>query len=78
MDIAALIISVLSLLLSISVSIIMVAKHYFSSHVIQYQPVESAFPTPMPTGKPMEDAFRDFDQLTPEEEEYFRKQKSNI
>jgi hypothetical protein len=79
-EIAALILSIMSLVISCFLTIIMVAKHYFSSHVIQYKPVEDMFSPPPsgPTGKPMGDEFREFDQLTPEEIEYFEKQKKKI
>lgn len=78
MDIAAIILSTMAMLMSVGTLIIMVGKHYFSSHVIQYKPIDDMFQSPIPTGKPMEDAFRDFDQLSPEEEEYFRQQKHKI
>ena len=63
MDIAALILSIIALLCSAGCLIIMLAKNYFSSHVIQYQPVDpfkDMFPKEM--GKPQIDAYQDLDQ----------------
>lgn len=81
MDIAALILATLSLVMSTGLLAVFLGKNYFSSHVVQLQPVDSLLggaPPVGPKGTPIGDEFREFDELTPEEEEYFRKQRSNL
>mgnify|MGYP007071092011 CR=1 FL=1 len=75
MAIAALIISALSLIASLGCLVIMLAKNYFSTHVVQLQPVDTAFQAASP-GKPVEDSFVEFDAkpLDPDEEDYFKRQ----
>lgn len=77
MAIAALIISVLSLVASLACLVLMLAKNFFSSHVVQLQPLDP-FAGSMgaaPSVDPLE-SFREFDNkpLDKDEEEYFKKQ----
>jgi hypothetical protein len=76
-DIAALIVSVLSLILSILCGSMMLAQR-LSKHTIQYVPLEPPTFGDLGHGgpsSPLDDPFRDISQpLTPEEQEYFSKQ----
>lgn len=56
MDIAALIIAILAFLMASANLVVYLAKHVFSSHTIQLQPIENL-------GKPeaMPDLFQEFD-----------------
>ena len=69
MEIAALILSVIALLCSLACLVIMLAKNYFSSHVIQYQPVDP-FKDMMPSeiGKGQMDPYQDLDLPLSDEE----------
>ena len=63
MDIAALILSTIALLFSCACLIIMLAKNFFSSHVIQQVPVDpfkDLFGGPM--GKDKMDPYKDLDE----------------
>lgn len=69
MDIAALIISVIALLCSAGCLVIMLAKNFFSSHIIQQVPVDpfkDMFPGAM--GKHQMDPFQDIDAVLSEDE----------
>ena len=57
MEVAALIMSIMALLMSMAVMIIFLAKNVFSSHVVQMVPVDSGFPTAKPV---MDDGFEEF------------------
>ena len=62
MDIAALIISIISLISSLACLVIMLAKNFFSTHQVQLQPIDpfsGIFPQEM--GKPKLDPYQDFD-----------------
>lgn len=76
MAIAALILSVIGLILSMACVIIMVSKEYFSSHTVQLTPIESIDALrPRAKGRPMNEAFTDIsDPLSDDEREYFEKQ----
>ena len=64
MDIAALIISTLALICSVACLVIMLAKNFFSTHVIQTQMVDP-FKEMMGSemGRPQMDQFQDFDAM---------------
>lgn len=64
MDIAALIISILALICSAACLIIMLAKNFFSTHIIQTQMVDP-FKEMMGSeiGRPQMDPFQDFDAM---------------
>jgi hypothetical protein len=67
MEIASLILSVISLLASFGCLTIMLAKNYFSSHTIQYvNPFENAMGGEM--GKPQMDPYQDIDLNLSQEE----------
>lgn len=72
MEIAALILSVLSLILSVFCVSVMVAKEWFSSHVVQMVPVDSVAPQAGGQGRPLTEPFKEIgDPMTEEEMEYF-------
>ena len=80
MEIAALILSVIALLCSLACLVIMLAKNYFSSHVIQYQPVDP-FKDMMPSeiGKGQMDPFQDIDlPLTQEDIDKLKGRKAKF
>lgn len=69
MEIAALILSIISLIASLSCLVIMLAKNFFSTHQVQLQPVDpfaNLFPSEMGKGKM--DPFQDIDLPLDEEE----------
>ena len=69
MDLAAIIISTLSLVISVGCIAIMLAKNFFSTHVIQQVPVDpfkDMFPGQI--GKHQMDPFQDIDAVLSEEE----------
>ena len=76
MEIAALILSVFALIVSVANLSIMLAKNYFSTHQVQLVPADSLIPQPQ--AKPLGEEFAEFDQmkdqvLSKAEEEYFKK-----
>lgn len=75
MELAAIILSVISLLASLACLVIMLAKNFFSTHQVQLQPVDFSG-EPSQIGKPFQDAFREFDApLLAEELEALAKRK---
>jgi hypothetical protein len=67
MEIAALILSVIALVVSIANLVIMLAKNFFSSHTVQYvDPFKDSVPSEI--GKPILDAFRDLDAALSQDE----------
>lgn len=64
MEIAALILSLVSLLMSGTVTVIYLAKNVFSSHVVQMVPVES-FAGPTKQAAPIGEEFAEFDAPSP-------------
>lgn len=69
MEIAALILSIISLLASLACLVLMLAKNFFSTHQVQLQPVDpfaNLFPSEMGKGKM--DPFQDIDLPLDEEE----------
>jgi len=69
MEIAALILSVLSLLASLTCLVLMLAKNFFSTHQVQLQPIDpfdGMFPKEM--GKNKFDMFQDLDAPLNEDE----------
>lgn len=76
MAIAALIVSILALIASLICLSFMLAKNFFSTHTVQYVPldteVDSGHGGP---GIPKPDPFKKIGEpLTPEEEKYFKEQ----
>lgn len=78
MEIAALILSIFALSISLTTLVWLLAKH-FSSFKIQYVPLEDQFAKeldPQPPEKnnpPMAEIYKTIDDLEPDEEEYFKK-----
>ena len=67
MELAALILSIISLLASLACLVLMLAKNFFSSHTVQYEPIDKGG-FPFETGKNLFDQFRDLgDPIDPEE-----------
>lgn len=62
MDIAALILSVIALLCSAGCLVIMLAKNFFSTHVIQQVPVDPFKEMFGPVGKDKMDPYQDIDE----------------
>ena len=77
MELAAIILSVISLLASLACLVIMLAKNFFSTHVVQMEnPFKHLDGEPSQIGKPFQDAFREFDApLLAEELEALAKRK---
>lgn len=72
MDIAAIIISVISLMLSIFCVIIMVSKEWFSSHQVQLVPIDQALDSKGGQGRPMTESYREIGEpLTEDEMQFF-------
>lgn len=71
MEIAALILSVIALILSMFCVIVMVAKEWFSSHQVQLVPLDQALEA-KGQGRPIAEPFKEIgDPLTEEEMQYF-------
>lgn len=62
MDLAAIIISTLSLVISVGCIAIMLAKNFFSTHVIQQVPVDPFKDMFGPVGKDKMDPYQDLDE----------------
>ncbi len=83
MDLASLLISTLSLIISIAAIVWLLAKH-FSTHQIQMVPVDNPFsqgldPMPQQIGKPMMSEYRDLgDPISQDEMEDMLRQKSPL
>jgi len=79
MDIAAIIMSTLALCVSLVTLTWQLAKH-FSSHKIQYVPLEDPFLKELDPQKPdktnpsMAEIYKTIDQMDPDEEKYFKEQ----
>ena len=76
MDLAAIIIASISLVASFGCLSIMLAKNFFSTHVVQLQPVESLLPTGLGGTQKITDPYMEFDQkpLDEDEKDYFKRQ----
>lgn len=79
MDLAALVLSVISLIASMACLVLMLAKNFFSKHTLQYMPVDPLkdMTEPGQIGNNLFDAFRDLgDPVDGEELEQIERLRS--